>query len=98
MSAKIICRTTAKGESSFYVSVDGETHFLFSQNYHTGVRRYFRGPVSVTKAIDFSCAKGNKALIHTMEKLPSYIRYVEREYGIEVLKQTQRRNARRKAA
>ena len=98
MSARIFCRTTAKGVSSFYVSVDGETLFLFSQNYHSGVRHYFRGPISVTRAIDFSCAKGNKALLRTMEKLPAYIRYVEREYGVEVLKQTKRKNARRKAA
>ena len=92
--ATIYCRTTAKGVQTFYVVVDGDEHFLFSQHYRVGVRNYFRNPKSIDQALDFSCAKGNAALVHTMEKLPSYIRYVEREFGIEVLKKTHRKNER----
>jgi hypothetical protein len=43
--------------------------------------------------MDFSRAKGDSAIIRTMEKLPSHIRYIEREYDIEILRKTARRNA-----
>ena len=90
----IYCKTTSKGVQSFYANVHGQDHFLFSQNYRTGVRNYFIRPKSIDKALDFSCANGDFCLVHTMEKLPSYIRYIEREYGIEVLDKTRRKNER----
>ena len=74
--------------------MSGEIHYLFSQNYRRGVNNYFQNGVRINNAIDFSRAKGDRAIIRTMEKLPSYIKYIEREYEIEVLRKTARRNAR----
>ena len=92
MANTIYCETTAKGVQSFFIKANGETHFLFSQNFRRGVKNYFKHGVRVDEAINFKRANGNSAIIHTMEKLPAYIRYVEREYGMEVLRKTARKN------
>ena len=92
MANMIYCKTTAKGVQSFYVTANGETQFLFSQNFRRGVKEYFERGVSIDEAINFKRANGNRAIVHTMEKLPLYIRYVEREYGMEVLRKTVLKN------
>lgn len=92
MTNIIYCRNTEKGIHNFYIEANGETHFLFSQSYKTGVRDYFGRGVSIDEAMNFKKANGNTAVIRTMEKLPSYIRYIEREYGMEVLRRTARKN------
>ena len=92
MANTIYCETTAKGVQSFFINANGETHFLFSQNFRRGVKDYFERGVRIDEAINFKRANGNSAIIHTMEKLPAYIRYVEREYGMEVLRRTARKN------
>lgn len=95
MSAKIYCRTTDKGVQSFYLKVKGQTHFLFSQSFRLGVKAYFRRELSLNKALDPSRAGRNHAILNTMEKLPAYIRYVEREYDLQVLRKTLRKSAAR---
>ena len=92
MANTIYCKTTEKGVQSFFINANGETHFLFSQNFRRGVKDYFERGVRIDEAINFKRANGNSAIIHTMEKLPAYIKYVEREYGMEVLKRTARKN------
>ena len=96
MATEIYCRATAKGIHSFYIRQDGKTHFLFSQNYRRGVNNYYYAGVRIDDAIDFSRAGGDDAILRTMKKLPSHIRYVEREYGITVLRKTAERAAQRK--
>ena len=96
MAAVISCIPTAKGTHSFFVEACGETHFLFSQNYRSGVDDYFRDGVCLDAALDFSRAKGDTAIERTMEKLPSRIRYIEREYGIEIFRHSAKKNARRR--
>ena len=94
MKAKVFCLTTAKGVQSFYLEAHGERHYLFSQNFRRSVKNYFgRGGVHVDAALDFSRSGHSTSVIHTMRKLPSYIRYIEKEYGIEVLRKTARKNA-----
>ena len=95
MATLIYCKTTEKGLLSFYVKAYGETHFLFSQKYRRGVSSYYKNGVSVSTAIDCSRAKYDFALLHTMQKLPSYIRYVEREYSLDILRKTAQKNALR---
>ena len=92
MANTIYCKTTEKGVQSFFINANGETHFLFSQNFRRSVKDYFERGVRIDEAINFKRANGNSAIIHTMEKLPAYIRYVEREYGMEVLRRTARKN------
>ena len=91
----IYCVPTEKGIHSFYIEACGETHFLFSQEYRRGVNEYFRGGVHLDAAFNFSRAKGDSALMRTMEKIPSFIRYIEREYGLEILRRTAKKNTKR---
>ena len=93
MNTRIYCLTTDKEIQSFYLEAEGETHYLFSQQYKRGVKEYFGSGVHIDAAMDFSRARHNAAILHTMRKLPSYIKYVEKEYGLEVLRQTARKNA-----
>ena len=95
MRTKIYCRTTDAGVQSFYLVHRGEEHFLFSQDYRTSVRNYYGRGVPIDRALNNPRAGENTALRKTMEKLPSYIRYVEKEYGITVLEQTRRREERK---
>ena len=94
MVTTIYCTPTAKGIHSFYIEVRGKIHFLFSQNYRRGVNKYFRDGVRLGEAFNFSRAKGDNAIKRTMEKLPSYIKYIEREYDLEILRQTAKKNAK----
>jgi hypothetical protein len=94
MVTTIYCTPTAKGVHSFYIEASGETHFVFSQAYRPGVNEYFRDGVRLDDALNFSRAKGDNAIKRTMEKLPSYIKYIEREYDLEILHRTAKKNAK----
>ncbi len=48
--------------------------------------------VELNKALDHSRGNHDTALIKTMNKLPRYIIYIEKEYGIQVFNKTKRRN------
>ena len=92
MKPMIYCEATAKGVHSFYLVQDGKEHFLFHQNYRRGVAAYFKRGVVLKDAFDFGRAGHDSAVMRTMQKFPAYIRYVEKENGIEVLDRTIKRN------
>ena len=96
MATTIYCRTTDKDIQSFYLKANGKTHFLFSQSFRRGVKSFYNRGVSLNEAMDPSRAKGNRAILNTMEKLPAYIRYIEREYDLQVLRKTIRKSAERR--
>ena len=91
MKPQIYCKTTAKGEHSFYLMADGQEYYLFRQAYRRGVHTYFSNGIRIDEVYDFSKAKNDSAVIHTLDKLPLYIKYVENEYGIVVLRQTMKK-------
>lgn len=90
----VFCKPIAKDTHGFYLKVNGKEYFLFSQNYRRSVKDYFGYGVMLRNALDHTRAKGNSAILRTMEKLPSHIQYIEREYGIAILRQTVKKNAR----
>lgn len=94
MKDRIYCKWTDCGVHSFYLVASGQEYFLFCQSYRKGVQKYYGNGVSVDAALDFSRAHRDGAIERTMTKLPMYIRYIEKEYEIEVLEQTKRRSAR----
>lgn len=94
MKDTIYCRTTDKGVHSFYLSSNGTSYYLFSQDYRRGVNAYYRKGVLLDRALDYGRSDNDVAVIRTMGKLPSYIRYIEKEYGIQVLKKTAKKNAK----
>lgn len=88
MKTKIYCTVSSKGTHSFYLEQDGKRYFLFNQNYRKSVHKYFQYGVSLGSAISFNKIHGDGALANTMEKLPAYIKYIEKEYQIAVFEKT----------
>jgi hypothetical protein len=96
MKYTISCKITSTGVHTFYLSTQNDSYYLFSHNYRRGVNKYFADGVILDRAIDFSRANGDSAIIRTMQKIPTYIKYIEREYDIEVLRKTAQKNAARR--
>ena len=92
MNATIFCRATDKGIHTFYLNANGNEYYLFHQNYRKGVSEYYRNGVSINEAINFGRSKRDDALMRTMQKIPMYLKYAEKEYGIQVLNQTIKKN------
>ena len=91
MKAVVFCTPTAKGVHSFYLAYEGKEYYLFQQNYRKGVHRFYSDGVSLNIAMKTALAHGDTAILRTMNKLPMYIKYVEKERGIAVLDQTQKK-------
>ena len=86
---KIVCKTTQSGKSNLYLTVDGRDIFLFSQNYRKTVADFYQNPISIDRALDYSLNTGI-AVRKTMDKLRVYLPYIEKEYGVSVLKKTKK--------
>ena len=93
---RIYCRTESKGVHTFYLESIYGDYFLFCQDYRTGVNQYFKRGVTLEEATDYKKSRFDNAIIRTMSKLYMYIRYVEKENGIEILNQTIKKNARKR--
>lgn len=84
---KIYC-TERKGMHDFYIIVEKENFYLFSQKYKTGVDKYYRNGVQLNKGIRHGIGKTDCAIHRTMDKLKKNIRYIEKEYDVVILNQT----------
>lgn len=89
MQAKIYCRTVAKGKQSFYVTVNGKRYFLFMQDYRVSNKAFFQNGVCISELNNYGNVHST-AVKKTLDKLPSYIRYIEKEYGVAIYEKTQR--------
>lgn len=88
MESIISCKTNKLGDHNFYIKHAGKEYFLFSQKYHRGVNIHFSRGVSIHNALNISTAKGDRCVIKTMSKMKPYIKYIEKEYDIKILKST----------
>ena len=95
MNTIVCCRTAKRGVHSFYIVSGGKEYFLFNQGYRKGVQEYFGSGVSLSDARNFSKAHKDSAVVRTMDKLPMYIRYIEKAYGLEILEQTKKHNTKK---
>jgi len=93
MKTTIYCKPTAKGVHSFYLIVGTEEFFLFSQAYRKGVEGYYGRGVRINESMKYSRAHNDSAITRTMDKIPMYVKYIEKEYAIEVLEQTKKRSS-----
>ena len=95
--ARVFCESyydfnNEQAYQDFYLTHDGRDYFLFRQEYRKGIKEYFgRGGVDIDRAIKNNWNKLDTAVIRTIDKIPSYIRYIEKQYGIAVLEQTKKR-------
>lgn len=92
MKTIIYCKTAEKTVHSFFIINEGQVYYLFSQDYRKGVQAFYHKGVRLDESMDFSKAHNDAAIERTMSKIPMYIKYVEKEYGIEVLERTKKRN------
>ena len=88
MESIISCKKNKLGGHNFYIKHGGKEYFLFSQEYHKGVNNHFSRGVSLQNALNISTAKGDHCVIKTISKMKPYIRYIEKEYDIKILKKT----------
>ena len=88
----IHCEPTAHGVHTFSLVANGKEYYLFRQNYRKGVHAYYSKGVPLTQAFNYSKSHNDSALLRTMSKLPMYIKYAEKEYGIEVLGRTKKKS------
>lgn len=95
-SAKIYCRTIDKGVQAFYLEVGNDSFYMFSQPYRKSVKEYYRNGVVLGDSFKCSRACGDTAVTRTMSKIPKHIRYIEKEYEIEILEQTKRKHDKRR--
>ncbi|WP_446787121.1 hypothetical protein [Macellibacteroides fermentans] len=94
MKAMIYCERNESGGHSFYLVTQGREYFLFNQKYRKGVQAYFNKGVPFSQAMNYSKTHNDSALVRTMTKLPMYIRYIEKEYEIEIFEQTKKHNSK----
>ena len=87
MKPKIYCRTVAKGRQAFYVNVNGKDYFLFEQDYRVSNKEFFRHGVTVQGISNYSNVH-SAAVKKTMDKLPSYLYYIEKESGLCIYQKT----------
>ena len=92
METKVYCESKTYGTHSFYLISNEVKYFLFDQDFKASVNNFFRKGVSLKKALDFSNTHRNHVIVRTINKLPLYIKYIEKVNGIEVLKQTKKKN------
>lgn len=93
MKTAVYCRVTTRGVHSFYLRTGEGEYFLFSQSYRRGVDRFYRKGVFLDDAIRFSKAHNDPSIIRTMGKIPMYVKYLEKEYGLVILNKTKKKNS-----
>lgn len=93
---KVYCQSSGFNRHSFYLVADGETYYLFTQEFRRGVHAYYSKGVTLANALDNSKGHRDCAIMRTMKKLRIYIDYVEKLHGIEVMEKTKEKVKRRK--
>ncbi len=95
MKSMVLSRVDVSGYHTLYFVVDNKEYYLFRQAYRRGVADYYRNGATIDDAINYSKAKFDTSVMHTMSKLISHIRYVEKEFDIVVLDRTRKMAERR---
>ena len=89
MKTKIICKELKRGTLTFYTQVNGKDYYLFQQEFKKTVFDFFKKGVILDGVNDYSSST-SPVVRKTLDKLPTYVRYAEKEYDIEVYEKTKR--------
>ena len=87
MKTQVLCKELERGRLTFYALVDGKEYFLFQQDYKSSVNNYFCSGVTVDKVNSYSQAHSH-VVRKVLDKLPSYLHYIEKEYGVDIYNKT----------
>lgn len=90
MKSYIYCTTVEKGMHAFYLMIEDKKYYLFMQKYKRSNKDVFKRGVFLD---EFNKLKKHCSYCvrHTIAKLPTYIRYLENEYGIKIMEATKRK-------
>lgn len=91
--ATIYCRELNRGTLYFYVSMNGEEHYLFGQSFRLSLWNRYRYSVRLDDALDWGKCR-TFADRKVCEKLFKNIPYIEKEYGLVLLRKS-RKSSRR---
>ncbi|MBO5328778.1 MAG: hypothetical protein J6B04_06365 [Clostridia bacterium] len=97
MKVKVFCKTTEKGKQTFYLTVEGSIYYLFTQDYRVSVKEYFSRGLSVNELFN-GTGRRNLAVCKTKEKIINYVKYIEKEFNLCLLKSTEKRLSKNKYA
>ena len=76
--------TKGNNRINFYLTFNGQRHWLFSQEYSMSVYDYFRFGRSVKELRQQRCWRSNPRLAKTIERIPAMVDYIKKEYELPV--------------
>lgn len=96
MKPVIHCKNPKHGQLVFYLRAEGEDYFLFTQRYRTCVNSFFARGVSLNEAMNRTKAHGNPLVNRTLDKIYMHVKYIEKEYEIEVYEKSRKQKKQRR--
>lgn len=88
--ANVYCKSLGFNQVGFFLRVNGKEYYLFKQRYYKSLWDYFSGGADIDMLFS-KAGKHSYAVREAKLKLPSYIAYVEREEGVQVLAKSKRK-------
>lgn len=92
-NTRIISRLNSADSLDFYAVKDEQCYYIFTRKFRPQLYDHFKNGVAIHNLFDFSRANGNVIIYNTLEQLRVHLRYIEKEYGIKLLKE--KKNTRR---
>ena len=92
----IICTQPVRGTLCFFVLTDNERHYLFGQAFRPSLWSRYRFGVLLDEALDWSKCHSLPAELKVREKIFKSIPYIEKEYGIALLRRSRKSSRRSK--
>lgn len=92
----VLCTQPVRGTLYFYVRSGKEEHYLFGQAFRPSLWRRFRSGILLDEALDWTRCGPCPADRKVCEKLFKAIPYIEKEYGLALLRKSRRSSRRRR--
>ena len=89
----VYCRTTKKGEQSFYLIHAERRYYLFTQSFRRSNQEYFGKGILLKDVYDFSRVRSH-ATERTLEEIQRFIPYIEKDHNVAIRRKTARRLVR----
>ena len=90
MSAKIYCRTTAKGIQTYYLTDGKRDYYLFNSTFHKSNKEFFSHGKFIQEVL--AAKRHVSASVRRVSvRIISMVKYIEGEYGLCVLHKTEKR-------
>lgn len=86
---KIYCKTIEKGRQAYYLHTNMCEYYLFTQNFRRSNKAFFGCGILLDNALDYSL-NNSPSVRKTMTKLIPAIGYIEKEFGLILLRKTYR--------